>query len=933
MLPNNNQHICSMDEIYVDESIQQNQNQQRNNQSQRNQTHPVRGLFPINLPPSNNTSFRNQERNLMLMNSREEENNALCSICHTQIYSGETVIQCNCKNYYHPNCISNQLPNFNNEICQRCQSKFEAAIYHLKVFPNFLNTSSFSHEFGKADVQNNSFNATMNNSRSTLDHSRMSMDTNINRLENYEQICETVGAMNTEEKVIELIKGAKTIDNNSMEGSSNRMLSFGSTGNSLGSNMNINNQSFFNQGKGFLSPIPTQKVSSFQDNHRDSVGTDTIKKNLDQLNNGLSPNSGNECSANLLNEFSFQSGIQNQNQSQFSQSSINERNNTTLIPLLETQLSQNQSNELLKNMNIPEFDDEDDTQPMGEEADKENCPPIPKTTSLTQLRLINTTPNQNQNIFSEGNIQSFNDNDFDINNDILNISLEAGISHIISDCQKLITIPISVDVEINPKAKQIAKFSYAKDHLIIFNTSELNLQTKFQILGNISNLMGDYDRIYSNVIKGNKWLTKMDLCNIISQPQNAEQFIEGNNLTLNYLDLINAVLYGLDLSLEFHANIFSMLIFCDNGAIGLNEDYSQKFQEVGNKIKESKINFFKEFSINIITLDNKTIQKTQENLRYYNFLYDLSLLCLGYFYTCSNFDELIKTVGLFFTTKNQTALINSKLILKINRDPSIVFSGLIFPFNKIDHNAYEVYLGSILMKEKKTYNFNLTVILNQQNIKLSLPLVEVSAEYLISKNTITEFKNYQNGNNQSQMNFMNNFNNFLNLIRNRTMFYSLSLPILNENKPVLIGNSVVLKHIFSESAKRIDESIMFLKNYQFIQAYNLLQKEKENLENALINRTTLFQNLLSKVQKDLQGNNANQFNINNSIFNQPQNKKEECLSQITKWMKMILKDINHISQEIMENSGRNIAECYSICESLLYERPVILDDQRFLDKI
>ena len=47
-----------------------------------------------------------------------------------------------------------------------------------------------------------------------------------------------------------------------------------------------------------------------------------------------------------------------------------------------------------------------------------------------------------------------------------------------------------------------------------------------------------------------------------------------------------------------------------------------------------------------------------------------------------------------------------------------------YPNVKKEHNNFDVYLGSLLKKEKKYLNMTAVVILNSFNISLNLPLIE-----------------------------------------------------------------------------------------------------------------------------------------------------------------------------------------------------------------
>ena len=99
--------------------------------------------------------------------------------------------------------------------------------------------------------------------------------------------------------------------------------------------------------------------------------------------------------------------------------------------------------------------------------------------------------------------------------------------------------------------------------------------------------------------------------------------------------------------------------------------------------------------------------KTKENVNFLSYLYDLSMMCMGFFYTPKNLDELIKSVYLYCTNLEQFSLLNTKLIIKGNQDPSVYLEALNYPINKLNHNDFEIIIGPLLKKEKKFLKKNI----------------------------------------------------------------------------------------------------------------------------------------------------------------------------------------------------------------------------------
>lgn len=140
-----------------------------------------------------------------------------------------------------------------------------------------------------------------------------------------------------------------------------------------------------------------------------------------------------------------------------------------------------------------------------------------------------------------------------------------------------------------------------------------------------------------------------------------------------------------------------------------------------------------------------------------------------------------------------------------------------YPSVKTHHNNFEIYLGSLLKKEKKFLNFNAVVILNNPNVSLSLPLLEINIEYLTLKNNKESFMTKSNGNNGNNLTNFNNLSHLLlnsgsnNLFKNKSTYYSISIPIITRNKEVSISNSVILRSCCSKIADKLNESLEFVK--------------------------------------------------------------------------------------------------------------------------
>ncbi|MBO6104599.1 MAG: hypothetical protein J6O99_01715, partial [Methanobrevibacter sp.] len=85
----------------------------------------------------------------------------------------------------------------------------------------------------------------------------------------------------------------------------------------------------------------------------------------------------------------------------------------------------------------------------------------------------------------------------------------------------------------------------------------------------------------------------------------------------------------------------------------------------------TKVNLLKYFSVNAIILDDlgtviSPKNKNENNIYFINYLYDLSMICMGFFYSPRNLEELTKSVYLYCCNLEQYSLLNTKLIINVN---------------------------------------------------------------------------------------------------------------------------------------------------------------------------------------------------------------------------------------------------------------------------
>ena len=762
-----------------------------------------------------------------------------CTVCSEALLPGEIIYYCLCEKFYHPNCLIKLFPNYMNVPCKECESTYTSGYYKLKTPISSLNKGDTTPN-GKTQLGEQ-------NSCSTCDKTMISMDTNINKLENYDKICDLAKTVNAE-SIVEMIKydNSMTILNSSSKKENN-----------------VSNANTANLNRIALSPINNINTPySGKSKLISSTSNDIFKY-------GRHESTTPHCKFEATPDTSYNKIRQHLTLCSNSNKVNNKKLNVSLNSIFEGQNSSasialnNTTNMSFRNLLFNDIDEENANMTSEDDDDKENCPPLPKESS----KYTNDESSE----------------------ELVDINIEGGISHIISDENKIVDMPMTVDVSIN---KDIA-VNYAKDTLLIFNTMSLNLSTILQILKVAYDKMSDNDRVFSNIFKESKWLTKEEIFRMLSSENFASHFQATS--TLSYIDIAKLVLYGIDLSFEFHSNLFTIMFINDIDEI-VDVDYTASIKEIVTKLQETKINLIKSFTINAILLDDLTKRKNEKNVKFISFMHEMTMICMGYFYAPKNANELMKAVSLFYTTMDQTAMMNVKLVIKGNKDPSIIIDAMNYPVNKISHNNFEVYIGSMMKKEKKIINFTAKIILNNNSFAINLPLMEVSCEYLIQKNLIGSI----------DRNIMTSSS----LIRNRTNFYAISLPIITAKKEVCISNAVFLRNIAAKTISDVNDAVALMKENKFEDAFNILNETKMNFDLMIKNNTSLF-NYLQNTSIDC--------DVNSNV------------SKILSYVMMIFNDINTLSDAARTRNYNAICFVLSIAEALSFYRSVVLDDDRFID--
>ena len=938
---NSKEEICDISKIYSDKPSQSTScfkpnkmNHSKNSTFMANNTKTMETNANTN---TNQIQTNSNKTSDIISYFNQDTSKLKCSLCNYFIEKGEIIYHCNCDTFIHSICYIKNQEEKNLKKCSKCNCALSLGIFELNQPNNTLNTGvRYYHTKNKENKINNVSNKTSISGKekngsintnmllstiekeSTNEKSLICMDTNINGLEDYDKLCDKAADIPLESMIEILNEKEKENAINSEIKNNNKGLNIRSTLINM-SNKNIDNNRTV-MGRVALSPI-TILNTPYTCNKRKGLSVlTTIPTQFNNNNRNINYNNSINNSININNvkrKLTFLSETKGENKI-----NMNDKNGTPNTSIINMSNSysitySNNSPNSLRNLDFNDVTNEEINEEDVEE-DKENNPPLLKENS----KFVRNEES------SEENDEKENENK---NN--LEINISGGISHITSDRKKTVEIPITIEINtINSY-----HINYTKETLLIFNTNELNLDQILLILRLFNDKMGKDDKIYSNIFKSGEGLTKSQINYILEIKNNDYTEIFKETERINYSKISTLIEYAIDLSMNSLSNIFSVLLINDIDEINtITGDYSCELQRILNKLESSKVNLLKYFSITSIILDNQGNElhpknKTEKNVDFLSYLYDLSMMCMGFFYTPKNLDELIKSVYLYCCNLEQFSLLNVKLIIKGNQDPSVYLEALNYPINKLNHNDFEIIVGPLLKKEKKIINLIATVILNNPEINLILPLMDVSCEFLSKKNI--------------------NCSNQDNIFKERTEFYRLNIPIIPRQKKVNLSYSVLLRNIISKTAQRISKAIDFFKNGEYENALMTILEAKDIFEKNLKNHPEFINKIQMTLdgKNDLYNNNSNNIvqnlnwnvdinNINfsfldNSSFdlNNSNKEKSKNLKKIGHFIHAVENDLNSCIDIIKNKNLKLICQLFAVQQSLSFYRVVIFDDNRFLE--
>ena len=948
--------VCDISKIYSDNITQ-------DNSATSNNKHVINLSFIKNNEETRDTNKANYTSvkvpkfiSGFNKETQNEEPKIKCLKCSNYINKGEIVYHCECdETFIHSICYLKNLTEPNIQNCPKCNLNLKIGIYELTQPSNTLNTglryktknklSGMRHKTNNTSKKSSfslvemagSINSNMistNEGDDSDEKSGICMDTNINDLEDYDKLCDNATDIPLESMIEILNEKEKNIskveEKNNNINTNYKELNIRSTLINGKNKNNEVNKTIINRVA--LSPLTITNTPYTCNKRKGLRDLTSIPNNTNNMKNktGLHyiyNNSNNNISnINKINrKLYFQSDEKNKD-------IINEINNNlnNSINSLLNMTNSNYLNNSLRNLDFSDVTNEEINEEENDD-DKENNPPLLKENSRFTQNDENNNNNENNN-----NTISNNENNIEIN-------ISGGISHIVSNTKRAVEIPITIEIN----TINTPNINYSKETLLIFNTNSLNLEQVLLILRIFNEKMGKDDKIYSNIFKSVEGLGKSKIEEILNINNNNYYSVFKETEKINYEKISTLIEYAIDLSMNSLSNIFNVLLINDIDEISsINCDYSNEIKKIIKKLENTKVNLLKYFSINTILLDDQGTKtspknKNEKNMNFISYLFDLSMMCMGYFYSPKNLEELTKSVYLYCSNLEQYSLLNAKLIIKGNQDPSIYLEGLNYPLNKINHNDFEIIIGPLLKKEKKIINLVATIILNNPNINIHLPLFDVSCEYLSKKNETTI---------ENNLTVVNE-----NIFKERTEFFRLNIPIIRQKKKIKISYSVMLRNLISKIAQRVSKSIDSFKKNDFENALIYIYEAKDLFEKFFKNQKDFINKIkmnindnennpgfhnslhinkdINKINFSLLDNSSFEINISNNNINNSNmlEDKKNDLMKINNFICAINNDLNLCINIIKSKNISQICQLLSIQQSLSFYRVVNFDDNRFLE--
>ena len=628
----------------------------------------------------------------------------------------------------------------------------------------------------------------------------------------------------------------------------------------------------------------------------------------------------------------------------------------------------------------------------------------------------------------------------------VDVSIELGVSHIYIDDNpnidiqnnnfiKTYEIPVNIEISLNSLIESYNNDSnnisnclpfYYKKYIVLFNSNCINIDLISQVFKIFDCKINDSDLIWSNIFdnfdnydsdiiidkhfnnnnnnnifklfsKG--WINKnalndMIINNLINNFNNTNNVIINNfNEFVRYLNkiIINS-------SHDCNYNMYEILFITDDNIFennvndlnnnNTNDEYLY-LTELAKTISNNKAKYFKSINLNTITLiSNNNNNNNISNFNHCFTISQISSLFLGNNYSVTNINELLNNINIVIDSANQTTILNSKLTIEGNKDISLFLDVMNYPYEKKDHNNIEIFVGNLLLSEKKQINIISKIVLTSKHLSsFEMPLFKCYMEYNVTKEYKDKIININNNNNNNNLirsktdilnssvsvvyndcNSLKYKNKFLSYIKNENnkinesvchnhkvyiryyyskvselienIIYTIKYDDYNNNNSIyfeLIEQIKILTDIIKKDLlDNVINNILYNDNENDVNNINLFLKDddiynafKDNLLN-IVNNNNKSSNVVSLINDYLYDYSKNSLNYNEDIQSFNKRLFYSYLLFIINYC-LLLNDLNNVENILVNKQSKDYYDLINIKDSLKYNKPLRIKDERFID--
>ena len=230
---NSPKEICDISKIYSDKQDNQTSCLKPNkiNQS-KNSTFITNNAKTMD---TNTNIIQNENKTSELISYFNQDSSKIkCALCDYNIEKGDIIYHCNCDTFIHSICYIKNQEEKNIKICPKCNCVLSLGIFELNQPKNTLNTgvryyntknkeNKINNISNKTSISGNDKHGSVNTNillstiekEPTNEKSNICMDTNINGLEDYDNLCDNAADIPLESMIEILNEKDKINDNNS----------------------------------------------------------------------------------------------------------------------------------------------------------------------------------------------------------------------------------------------------------------------------------------------------------------------------------------------------------------------------------------------------------------------------------------------------------------------------------------------------------------------------------------------------------------------------------------------------------------------------------------------------------------------------------------------------------------------------------------------